>query len=35
MSIIILGVVVFIAVLIAGLVWAVREDEKEKNIKNS
>jgi len=28
-SIIILGVVIFIIIVVAGLVWAVRQDEKD------
>lgn len=32
--IIILGAVIFIAVLAAGIIWAVREDEKDIKNKN-
>lgn len=32
-SIIILGVIIFIIVLVAGLIWAIREDEKEEKNK--
>jgi hypothetical protein len=29
-SIIILGIIIFIIVLVGGLIWAVKEDEKEE-----
>ncbi len=32
-SIIILGIIIFIIILVGGLVWAVREDEKEEKDK--
>lgn len=32
-SIIILGIIIFIIVLVSGLIWAVREDEKEEKDK--
>jgi len=34
-SIIILGVIIFIIVLVGGLIWAVREDEKEDKNKKT
>jgi len=32
-AVIILGIIIFIVVLVSGIIWAVREDEKEEKDK--